>query len=91
MSGVSGGEAADAAFAGLGSSLLGSSLSGQALSTRYDAQIEVQLAAELSVAQSSVRAVIELQAEGATVPFIARYRKEKTGGLDEVQIRTIFE
>ena len=32
-----------------------------------------------------------LQAEGATVPFIARYRKEKTGGLDEVQIRTIFE
>ena len=32
-----------------------------------------------------------MQAEGATVPFIARYRKEKTGGLDEVQIRTIFE
>lgn len=81
-----------------GESALGSStglgtagLSGAALSSRYDAQIEVQLAAELHVAQSSVRAVIELQAEGATVPFIARYRKEKTGGLDEVQIRTIFE
>jgi len=54
-------------------------------------KIEAQIAAELSVPESSVRAVVEMQAEGATVPFIARYRKEKTGGLDEVQIRTIFE
>ncbi len=59
--------------------------------TRYDAQIEGQLAAELSIPIGSVRSVVEMQAEGATVPFIARYRKEKTGGLDEVQIRTIFE
>lgn len=36
-----------------------------------------------------VRAVIRLLGEGATVPFMARYRKEQTGGLDEVQIRAI--
>jgi protein Tex len=39
----------------------------------------------------SAKAVIDLVAEGATVPFIARYRKEKTGNLDEVQIRNIIE
>lgn len=39
----------------------------------------------------SIQAVLELAAEGGTVPFIARYRKEKTGNLDEVQIRAIVE
>lgn len=39
----------------------------------------------------SAQAVLELAAEGGTVPFIARYRKEKTGGLDEVEIRQIIE
>lgn len=39
----------------------------------------------------SIEAVIALQAEGATVPFMARYRKEKTGNLDEVQIRSVLE
>lgn len=39
----------------------------------------------------SAQAVIELSKEGATVPFIARYRKEKTGNLDEVQIRSVIE
>ena len=39
----------------------------------------------------SAQAVLELAAEGGTVPFIARYRKEKTGGLDEVEIRTVIE
>ena len=39
----------------------------------------------------SAQAVLELAAEGGTVPFIARYRKEKTGGLDEVQIRHVIE
>jgi uncharacterized protein len=39
----------------------------------------------------SAQAVLELAAEGGTVPFIARYRKEKTGGLDEVQIRQIID
>jgi uncharacterized protein len=50
-----------------------------------------RLAAELELAPASVAAVIELLADGNTVPFIARYRKEATGGLDEVQIRTIEE
>ncbi len=39
----------------------------------------------------SAKAVIELTNEGATVPFIARYRKEKTGNLDEVQIRDVID
>ncbi len=39
----------------------------------------------------SAQAVLELAAEGGTVPFIARYRKEKTGGLDEVEIRNVIE
>ncbi len=49
------------------------------------------IASELSLSQNSVTAVLELLEESATVPFIARYRKEKTGGLDEVQIHTIEE
>src|SRR5690606_5764883 len=73
------------------SSLGSASTAGAGGSSRYDAQIENQLAQELNLALSSIRSVVALQAEGATVPFIARYRKEKTGGLDEVQIRTIFE
>lgn len=43
------------------------------------------------VSERSAQAVLELAAEGATVPFIARYRKEKTGNLDEVQIRNVIE
>ncbi|AWV97003.1 Tex family protein [Arcticibacterium luteifluviistationis] len=43
----------------------------------------------LSVSSNSVNQTIELLTEGATVPFIARYRKEKTGGLDEVAIADI--
>jgi len=39
----------------------------------------------------SIDAVLALHAEGATVPFMARYRKEKTGNLDEVQIRNVLE
>src|SRR3954471_7380953 len=49
------------------------------------------LAAELNLPRASVSAVVQLLAESATVPFIARYRKEATGGLDEVQIRAIEE
>ncbi|MEK6555638.1 MAG: Tex-like N-terminal domain-containing protein, partial [Bdellovibrionota bacterium] len=43
------------------------------------------------IPQKSMTAVLEMTAEGATVPFIARYRKEKTGNLDEVQIRDVIE
>ena len=49
------------------------------------------LARELALPEPKVAAVVRLLSEGATVPFIARYRKEVTGGLDEVQIRTIEE
>jgi len=49
------------------------------------------LVAELKLPAAGVAAVIKLMAEGGTVPFIARYRKEATGNLDEVQIRAIGE
>jgi uncharacterized protein len=50
-----------------------------------------RLVAELGLPRAGIAAVVKLIAEGATVPFIARYRKEATGGLDEVQIRAIGE
>jgi protein Tex len=49
------------------------------------------LARELALPEAKIAAVVRLLGEGATVPFIARYRKEVTGGLDEVQIRAIEE
>ncbi len=49
------------------------------------------IARELQVREDQVRAVLDLLAEGNTVPFIARYRKEATGGLDDTQLRTIEE
>ena len=50
-----------------------------------------RIADELKIPLAGVRAVSALLAEGASVPFIARYRKEQTGELDEVQIRAIEE
>ena len=50
-----------------------------------------RIAEDLGISLVSVRATAELLAGGATVPFVARYRKEQTGGLDEVQIRDIDE
>lgn len=49
------------------------------------------LAKELDFSEKQVRHVIQLTEEGNTVPFIARYRKEWTNSLDEVQIRSILE
>ena len=49
------------------------------------------VAYELRLPRPGVEAVVALLDEGSTVPFIARYRKERTGGLDEVQIRNIEE
>ncbi len=49
--------------------------------------IDSRLAEELAVHTSQVLATIKLIDEGATVPFIARYRKEATGGLDDIQLR----
>ena len=51
--------------------------------------IEQRLALELSAKVAQVAAAIALMDEGATVPFIARYRKEATGGLDDVQLRLL--
>ena len=49
------------------------------------------LAKELSLSPSQVQNALELFAEGATIPFIARYRKERTGSLDEIQLRDLSE
>jgi protein Tex len=51
----------------------------------------VELSKELGLAPEQVDRTLALNAEGATVPFIARYRKEATGGLDEVQIQAILD
>lgn len=53
--------------------------------------IPLVISKELNVLESQIKSVIELFSEGATIPFIARYRKEKTGGLDEEQLRIIEE
>ncbi len=49
------------------------------------------IAAELGVREAQVAATTELIDEGATIPFIARYRKERTGGLDDTQLRKLAE
>ena len=49
------------------------------------------LASEFSLSRRNVEGAIELWTEGATVPFIARYRKERTGSLDEMQLRNLFD
>jgi uncharacterized protein len=53
--------------------------------------IESRIAAELAVKQQQVAAAVALLDEGATVPFIARYRKEATDGLDDTQLRNLQE
>jgi uncharacterized protein len=53
--------------------------------------IVTRIAHELSASPRSVAAAVALLDEGATVPFVARYRKEATGGLDDVQLRALDE
>ena len=53
--------------------------------------INLRIAEELKAAPGQVRAAVDLLDDGATVPFIARYRKEVTGGLDDTQLRTLEE
>ena len=50
-----------------------------------------QIATQLGISQKFVEATLALLDEGCTIPFIARYRKERTGGLDEVQIAAISD
>lgn len=53
--------------------------------------IAATIAAEIGAQETQVSTALKLLAEGNTVPFIARYRKEVTGGLDDAQLRTIEE
>jgi uncharacterized protein len=52
-------------------------------------KIMAQLAAEIRIRPDQVKTAVELLDGGATVPFIARYRKEVTGGLDDIQLREL--
>ncbi|KXS45663.1 MAG: uncharacterized protein AWU54_236 [Candidatus Frackibacter sp. T328-2] len=54
-------------------------------------EINQQLANELDLAKKQVKNTVELLDDGNTIPFIARYRKEVTGGLDETQLRDLNE
>ncbi|WP_044506789.1 Tex family protein [Gordonia sp. KTR9] len=56
-----------------------------------NSRIALAIATELGVGVGQVRAAIELLDGGSTVPFVARYRKEATGGLDDAQLRTLDE
>ncbi|WP_290777128.1 Tex family protein [Exiguobacterium sp. UBA5002] len=53
--------------------------------------MEKRIASELNVRPAQVKAVLQLTEEGGTIPFIARYRKEQTGELDEVAIKAILD
>ena len=53
--------------------------------------ISQRIATEIACRENQVAAAVQLLDEGATVPFIARYRKEATGGLDDTQLRTLEE
>ncbi|WP_436838042.1 Tex family protein [Nocardia amamiensis] len=55
------------------------------------ASVTRRIAEELAVRETQVRAAVELLDAGSTVPFIARYRKEVTGGLDDAQLRRLDE
>ncbi|MET9215206.1 MULTISPECIES: Tex family protein [unclassified Nocardia] len=60
-------------------------------STTVLASVGRRIADELGVRETQVRAAVELLDGGSTVPFIARYRKEVTGGLDDAQLRQLDE
>ncbi|WEK06282.1 MAG: Tex family protein [Candidatus Devosia phytovorans] len=59
--------------------------------SELDARIATRIASEIAARAEQVRAAVELLDGGATVPFIARYRKEVTGGLDDTQLRLLAE
>ena len=61
------------------------------IETRVAQQIAEKIAAEVACRPQQVLATAALLDEGATVPFIARYRKEITGGLDDIQLRLLDE
>jgi protein Tex len=57
--------------------------------TESQRQIALQTAREMGLDARQIEATLDLFSGGATLPFIARYRKEATGGLDEVQLRDV--
>jgi uncharacterized protein len=61
------------------------------VTTPVTVSVERRIAEELGVAEGQVRAAVGLLDGGATVPFVARYRKEATGALDDAQLRTLEE
>src|SRR5215475_6354057 len=61
------------------------------MGARVATSIDGRIAQELGVREAQVAAAAALLDEGSTVPFIARYRKEATGGLDDTQLRTLEE
>src|SRR6185369_13665374 len=63
----------------------------EALPEQTQLRITQTIADELTVAPRQVAAAVALLDEGSTVPFIARYRKEATGNLDDTQLRTLEE
>ncbi|HAT84863.1 MAG TPA: RNA-binding transcriptional accessory protein, partial [Rhizobiales bacterium] len=61
------------------------------MNTAVDASIPSSIAGDIGCQPKQVIAAIELIDNGDTIPFIARYRKEVTGGLDDVQLRKLDE
>ncbi|WP_319824661.1 Tex family protein [Thalassovita sp.] len=61
------------------------------IDTVAERRIPILIASEISARPEQVQAAIKLLDEGATVPFVARYRKEVTGGLDDSQLRTLAD
>src|SRR5947199_9677894 len=57
----------------------------------FSSEILLRISKQVGAAVSRVETTLKLLEEGSTVPFIARYRKEATGNLDEVKIRDIDE
>ena len=60
------------------------------ITDKLSIDVSAVIAKELQVEKKSVQQVINLLQDGNTVPFIARYRKEMTGSMDEVQIRDVM-
>ncbi|MDR6104406.1 uncharacterized protein QE369_004603 [Agrobacterium larrymoorei] len=63
----------------------------ETLMSADNARLSSLIASEINARAEQVKAAIQLLDEGATVPFIARYRKEVTGGLDDTQLRILAE
>ena len=61
------------------------------MSSTAETRIARTIAAEIAAAPTQVASAVALLDEGATVPFVARYRKEATGGLDDTQLRTLAD